>query len=197
MNGDVMDSAESFELDGQTGHGPTGRQLEGVLAQVGVVMPDAPGGAGVAGEYLNQDGSINEKAVYDALAQLIAEGNKVVASLSYVDPNAEGTLSGMASVLAAVRQMIKDFSSVHSDYVKHRQRIEIEKVKEESKLRIEQMKQQMRLQTMERKHQLDLEKIEAARRISGEAAPEGSIGYSQADIARALMEARNENEDRQ
>ena len=195
---DVMDSARSFELENPTGRGPTGSQLEGVLAAAGIVLPDAapapstPPAGGAPGSYVNPDGSVNEKAVYDSLAELIAEGNKVVSQLSFVDPNAEGTLSGMASVLAAVRQMIKDFASVHSDYVRHRQRIEMEKVREDSKLRIEQVRQQMKLQMMERKHQMDLEKIEAARRLSGEQVPQGAVGYSQADIARALMEARND-----
>ena len=205
MNGNgVIDSAESFDFENPVRRGPNGMQIEAALAEAGVSLPPSSSSDASPKDYSNPDGTINEKEVYAELASLISEGNRIVSSLAYVDPNGEGTLSGMASVLASVRQMIADFVGIHDSYLKHKQKIEIEAIKEESKIKIEKMKHDMKknlelekmsvkhkmeLEKMAVKQQFDIEKIEASKKISDESQQTGSIGFSQTDIAKALRES--------
>ena len=179
-NVDIMEGTDSFGLENPRKAGPTGDQLRDVLAESGIVM-QTPQGIEVARKYTREDGTIDEEIVYAELAQLIVEGNAIVRNMRYVDPNVEGTLSGMASVLASVRQMIGDFAKVHADFSKHKRQLEVEKFREGSKMRL-----------LERKHQLDMEKIEAMRKTPQ---PEedgiGKIGYSQTDMVRMINEVRS------
>ena len=180
---EFMNHAESFDFDDSSRRGPTGDQLAGALQEAGVIVASNQSSDDycVAKKYTNVDGTINEELVYQELAQLIAEGNAVVKNLRYVDPNAEGALGGMASVLASMRQMLADFIKIHSDFIKHKQKLDIEKFKEDSKMRL-----------LERKHQLDMEKLKYAKSISGQEEQDsgsGQLNFSQQDLLKLVREA--------
>lgn len=180
---EFMDHAEQYDFDDPSKRGPSGDQLAAALQESGIIMSNPNGGDDycVAKKYTNEDGTINEELVYQELAQLIAEGNAVVKNLRYVDPNAEGALGGMASVLASMRQMLADFIKIHSDFIKHKQKFDIEKFKEDSKMRL-----------LERKHQLDMEKLKFAKTIGNseeEQTNNGQLSFSQQDLLKLVRDA--------
>jgi hypothetical protein len=140
---------EEHEFEKPAEHGVSGFQIDEVLQSVGIVTNMGNGDAPqVIKKYTKEDGSIDENAIYNELASLIASGSNLVKQFQYLDMTAEGVLTGMASLMGELRQSISEFSKVHDRYVKHQQAMKLEEYRERSKMRL-----------LERKHQMDLEKI--------------------------------------
>lgn len=177
---------ETFEYENPVKGGAGKEQIEGVLAEVGVSIddsPDSPVTFPTQDNLARADGSIDENKVYEELSSLISAGKQIVNNLSYVDINAEGALSGIASVLASVRQMLNDFNKIHQDHLKFIRQKEIEQMKIDAKFK-----------AMERKHQMDMEKI---RLVKGEIETDDSgnnpkLNYSQQDLVKMIAEANAE-----
>lgn len=178
MNDDFMNNSQNFEFEDPSKKGPTGDQLQEALQEAGVIIPDNSMREITINNYLKNDGTIDQELIYNELARLISEGNVVVKNLKYVDPNAEGTLSGMASVLSAVRQMIADFVKIHSDYIKHKQKMELEQFKEASRLRL-----------MEKKYELDMKKLKFAKsEVNEESDGTKTFGITQQGLLEMIRE---------
>ncbi|MFA5543991.1 MAG: hypothetical protein WDA47_09465 [Bacilli bacterium] len=180
---DNNDMEEIFEYENPARKGVGGDQLESVLAEVGVqVVGSSP--IPVQDTTLTKtDGTVDEQKVYSELAALITSGKSIVNNLSYVDVNAEGALSGIASVLSSMRQMLGDFSKIHQDHLKFKRQVELETMKIEAKEK-----------ALERKHEMDLEKIRLKYGSTEEETEDGKrkLGYSQRDMIKAVVEAQKE-----
>jgi len=100
-------------------------------------------------QFMTSDGKIDRDKVYAELGKLIASGNWLVQGFSRVNPDTEGALSGMASVIASLRQLIGEFTKIHNQELKFEQQTQMERIKLDFKMQLQ-----------ERKHQMDLEKIE-------------------------------------
>jgi len=178
---------ETFEYENPNKKGAGKEQLEGVLAEIGVSIDDSPESPVVFPSQNNltrPDGSVDENKVYEELSSLISAGKQIVNNLSYVDINAEGALSGIASVLASVRQMLNDFNKIHQDHLKFIRQKDLE-----------QMKINAKREAMERKHQMDLEKIKLLKGDVADAVDidgRPKVAYSQQELVKLISESTAE-----
>lgn len=182
MNDDFPD-AEDIKFEKRAKHGVGGEQLSEILNSVGLVVPNDDGEMVVSDQYLNDDGTVNEQAIYAELSALIASGKEIVKSFRFLDASAEGVLAGMSSVLGELRQMISEFAKVHDRYIKLQHSLKIEEFKEASKLRI-----------MERKHQMDLEKIRLMKGSDEEDSGDKKEIFDRAKILKLLSEQKSKQE---
>lgn len=176
------DFEEVIEHSKPSVRGVGGEQMEQVLLQNGI-EPDGNGAViseqPEQREYFNDDGTVNSSVVYKRLANLIVKSENVIDNFTYLDPNAEGVLSGMASVMMSLKQIMSEFTKIHTQDIKHKQALALEHEKEASKKRL-----------LEYKHKLDLEKIRLANGVTDE--PEqDKLKYNQTSLVQSVLDARN------
>ena len=182
MNDDFP-NAENIDFEKRARHGVGGEQLSEILNSVGLTVPNDDGELVIAEQYLNDDGTVNEQALYTELSALIASGKEIIKSFRFLDASAEGVLAGMSSVLGELRQMIAEFAKIHDRYIKLQHSLKIEEFKEASKLRL-----------MERKHQMDLEKIRLMKGADDEASDSKKEIFDRARILKLLSEQKSKQE---
>lgn len=182
MNDDFP-NAENIDFEKRARHGVGGEQLSEILNSVGLTVPNDDGELVIAEQYLNDDGTVNEQALYTELSALIASGKEIIKSFRFLDASAEGVLAGMSSVLGELRQMIAEFAKIHDRYIKLQHSLKLEEFKEASKLRL-----------MERKHQMDLEKIRLMKGSDDEASDSKKEIFDRARILKLLSEQKSKQE---
>lgn len=182
MNDDFP-NAENIDFEKRARHGVGGEQLSEILNSVGLAVPNDDGELVIAEQYLNDDGTVNEQALYTELSALIASGKEIIKSFRFLDASAEGVLAGMSSVLGELRQMIAEFAKIHDRYIKLQHSLKLEEFKEASKLRL-----------MERKHQMDLEKIRLMKGADDEASDSKKEIFDRARILKLLSEQKSKQE---
>lgn len=182
MNDDFP-NAENIDFEKRARHGVGGEQLSEILNSVGLTVPNDDGELVIAEQYLNDDGTVNEQALYTELSALIASGKEIIKSFRFLDASAEGVLAGMSSVLGELRQMIAEFAKIHDRYIKLQHSLKLEEFKEASKLRL-----------MERKHQMDLEKIRLIKGADDEASDSKKEIFDRARILKLLSEQKSKQE---
>lgn len=182
MNDDFP-NAENIDFEKRARHGVGGEQLSEILNSVGLTVPNDDGELVIAEQYLNDDGTVNEQALYTELSALIASGKEIIKSFRFLDASAEGVLAGMSSVLGELRQMIAEFAKIHDRYIKLQHSLKLEEFKEASKLRL-----------MERKHQMDLEKIRLMKGADDEASDSKKEIFDRARILKLLSEQKSKQE---
>lgn len=182
MNDDFP-NAENIDFEKRARHGVGGEQLSEILNSVGLTVPNDDGELVIAEQYLNDDGTVNEQALYTELSALIASGKEIIKSFRFLDASAEGVLAGMSSVLGELRQMIAEFAKIHDRYIKLQHSLKLEEFKEASKLRL-----------MERKHQMDLEKIRLIKGADDEASDSRKEIFDRARILKLLSEQKSKQE---
>ena len=182
MNDDFP-NAENIDFEKRARHGVGGEQLSEILNSVGLTVPNDDGELVISEQYLNDDGTVNEQALYTELSALIASGKEIIKSFRFLDASAEGVLAGMSSVLGELRQMIAEFAKVHDRYIKLQHSLKLEEFKEASKLRL-----------MERKHQMDLEKIRLMKGADDETSDSKKEIFDRARILKILSEQKSKRE---
>ena len=182
MNDDFP-NAENIDFEKRARHGVGGEQLSEILNSVGLTVPNDDGELVIAEQYLNDDGTVNEQALYTELSALIASGKEIIKSFRFLDASAEGVLAGMSSVLGELRQMIAEFAKIHDRYIKLQHSLKLEEFKEASKLRL-----------MERKHQMDLEKIRLMKGADDGASDSKKEIFDRARILKLLSEQKSKQE---
>lgn len=182
MNDDFP-NAENIDFEKRARRGVGGEQLSEILNSVGLAVPNDDGELVIAEQYLNDDGTVNEQALYTELSALIASGKEIIKSFRFLDASAEGVLAGMSSVLGELRQMIAEFAKIHDRYIKLQHSLKLEEFKEASKLRL-----------MERKHQMDLEKIRLMKGADDEASDSKKEIFDRARILKLLSEQKSKQE---
>ena len=182
MNDDFP-NAENIDFEKRARHGVGGEQLSEILNSVGLTVPNDDGELVIAEQYLNDDGTVNEQALYTELSALIASGKEIIKSFRFLDASAEGVLAGMSSVLGELRQMIAEFAKIHDRYIRLQHSLKLEEFKEASKLRL-----------MERKHQMDLEKIRLIKGADDEASDSKKEIFDRARILKLLSEQKSKQE---
>lgn len=182
MNDDFP-NAENIDFEKRARHGVGGEQLSEILNSVGLTVPNDDGELVIAEQYLNDDGTVNEQALYTELSTLIASGKEIIKSFRFLDASAEGVLAGMSSVLGELRQMIAEFAKIHDRYIRLQHSLKLEEFKEASKLRL-----------MERKHQMDLEKIRLIKGADDEASDSKKEIFDRARILKLLSEQKSKQE---
>lgn len=86
---------------------------------------------------------VDSKRVYGELENLIGLGKEILKNAKYaieIDPTAEGALTGVASVINAVKDIVKEFTKVHLQNLKFEQQIQIEKLKQKGREKLAKMR---------------------------------------------------------
>ena len=96
------------------------------------------------------DGGIKINDVYIKLDNLINSSEQLIEKFQYANIEAEGALSGMASIMTLVRNTASDFLKTH-----------IKEQEFKQKMTLEALKIQAKQQQAERKHEMDLALVRA------------------------------------
>lgn len=128
----------------------------------------------------------NVEKIYGELGNLIKTGNDILKSAEYlvsVEPDGE-SIAGAAQMINSVKDVIREFSKLHTNHIRHQQNMELEKLKQDNREKLLEIKY---------KKEQDLKKNPAL--IGDDGNVINTVGFNQEKVIQEIIDAETVEED--